>query len=226
MSKLVDAATYFNNLPHQIDAWKALEDRLPRVLVDEFLTLYRGASEAPQEPKAIFTPEVFEALTGYGAHLFTQTECDDANRLMRETGFADHPEAMCMLVANILHETGNMRWLRELASGWAYEGRSDLGNVQPGDGPRFKGSGILQLTGRYNYSRLAKALGDDRVMEGCEYVASTYPFMSAKTWIVENRLLQVALNQGFDHVCRRINGGWNGYDDRLRKFTIAKKVFL
>ena len=228
MSKLVDAAKYYKEYPHQIDAWKALEARLPSFLMDEFLELYRGPSKPIEEPqsKRIFTPQIFEELTGYAASLFTETECQDADRLMRETGFADHPEAMCMLVANILHETGNMRWLKELADGWAYEGRADLGNVQPGDGPRFKGGGILQLTGRYNYSRLAKALGDDKVMEGVDYVARVYPFMSAKTWIVENDLLDVCLTQGFDSCCRRINGGWNGIEDRRNKFTTAKRVFL
>lgn len=224
MTKLCDAARYFKELPHQIKAWEALEARLPSHLVREFLELYRAEAAAPEAP--IFTPLVFEQLTGYSASLFTETECRDADRLMKETGFAEHPEAMCMLVANLMHETGNMRWLRELASGWAYEGRADLGNVRPGDGPRFKGSGVLQLTGRYNYTRLAQALGDNRVLEGCEYVATNYPFMSAKTWIIENDLLNVCLTQGFDACCRRINGGWNGIQDRRQKYNVAKHVFL
>ena len=229
MSFLKDAAKYYKELPHQKDAWEALEARLPSFVVNEFKAAYRGSSSPVQKPQTerIFTPAIFEALTGYSASLFTETECRDADRLMRETGFADHPEQMCMLVANIMHETGNMRWLKELASGWAYEGRTDLGNTQPGDGPLFKGSGVLQLTGRFNYTRLSQALGDERIIrEGCEYVASTYPFSSAKTWIVENDLLDVALTQGFDAVCRRINGGWNGIEDRRTKFTIAKRVFL
>ena len=47
-----------------------------------------------------------------------------------------------------------------------------------------------------------------------DYVANTYPFTSAQIWIKENDLLNVCLNQGFDSCCTRINGGWNGYDDR------------
>ena len=229
MSNLARAAKYFQGLPHQSESWESLEARLPIFVVEEFLSAYREPPEAPQTPENehIFTPEIFSRLTGYSASLFTETECRDADRLMNETGFAAHPEAMAMLVANIMHETGNMRWLKELASGWAYEGRADLGNTQPGDGPLFRGSGVLQLTGRHNYTRLSQALGDTRVIaEGCDYVASTYPFMSAKTWIVENDLLNVALTQGFDAVCRRINGGYNGLEDRRTKFTIAKRVFL
>ena len=109
MSKLVDAATWYKGLPHQKAAWEALEARLPKHLVSEFLGMYRGGSEG-----RIFTPEVFESLTGYSASLFSEEECLDADALMRETDFAEHPEAMCMLMANILHETGNMRWMKEL----------------------------------------------------------------------------------------------------------------
>jgi putative chitinase len=129
-----------------------------------------------------------------------------------------------MLMANILHETCNMKYMKEIASGEAYNGRSDLGNTQPGDGPRFKGAGVLQLTGRHNYTRLSKALGDPRVLEGVNYVSSKYPFTSARTWIDENYLLACAQTKGFDAVCRRINGGWNGYDDRLVKYNICRRV--
>ncbi len=83
---------------------------------------------------------------------------------------------------------------------------------------------MLRLTGKYNYSRLAAAIGDPRIMEGVDYVAETYPFRSAETWIRENRLLECARHEGFDAVCRRINGGWNGYEDRLAKYNICRRV--
>ena len=224
---LSNAAKYYKELPHQKVAWEALEARLPAHVVDEFMEAYRNAPEAPQTPQGgIISLQVFEDLTGYRKELFTQLEVDDFNRLLRETGFDKDIEATRMLTANILHETANLKYMKEIASGWAYEGRSDLGNVQPGDGPRYKGAGVLQLTGRYNYSRLSKALDDPRVMEGVDYVSTTYPFMSAKTWITENDLLWVAQNEGFDAVCRRINGGWNGYEDRLAKYRICQKHIL
>ena len=144
--------------------------------------------------------------------------------LLKETGFGEDPELASMLLANILHETGNLRWMKELSDGWAYENRADLGNVQPGDGPRFKGAGVLQLTGRYNYSVAAEVLKDTRVMEGVDYVSTTYPFRSAIPWIEQNRLLEIAKRDGFEAVCVRINGGYNGYEDRKAKLRICRDV--
>ena len=83
--------------------------------------------------------------------------------------------------------------MKEIADVWAYEGRSDLGNSEPGDAPKYKGAGVLQLTGRYNYQRLANGIGDQRVMEGVDYVSNTYPCTSARIWINENKLLDVCL---------------------------------
>ena len=71
---------------------------------------------------------------------------------------------MQMLMANMMHETCNFVYMKEIADGWAYEGRTDLGNTSPGDGPKYKGAGVLQLTGKFNYSRLAEGLPDPKVM--------------------------------------------------------------
>jgi predicted chitinase len=222
-SFLTDAAKYYKREPHQDRAWEDLEAKLPNYLLEEFKAAYR-ASPAPPTGLVVLTKQTFEDLTGYSRDLFTDQEVSDCNRMLKETGFSEDPELAAMLMANILHETGNMKFLKELADGWAYEGRSDLGNTQPGDGPRFKGAGVLQLTGRYNYSRLSKALTDSRVMEGCDYVASTYPFRSAEPWISENQLLEVAKTEGFEAVCVRINGGYNGWEDRKTKYRICRDV--
>ena len=113
--------------------------------------------------------------------------------------------------------------MKEIASGVAYDYRTDLGNRGPNDGSTYKGAGVLQLTGRHNYQRLADGIGrSEGDGKGVDYVSEVYPFSSAQIWIKENDLLNVCLNQGFDACCVRINGGWNGYDDRLRYYQICQ----
>src|SRR6187401_2449209 len=67
---------------------------------------------------------------------------------------------LCFL-AQVGHESGGLFYTEELASGTAYEGRKKLGNTQPGDGVRFKGRGLIQVTGRSNYKNISDALGVD-----------------------------------------------------------------
>ena len=220
MSFITDAAKYYAAQPHQDAAWEYLWASLDEYTQDCFMDAYR---DAPEPSDGIITLEVLEQLTGYSASLFTQAEVDDCNRLLRETEFDTCIVSTRMLMANILHETCNLKYMKEIASGVAYNNRSDLGNG-PHDGPTYKGAGVLQLTGKYNYQRFCDAIGDPRVMEGVDYVSDTYPFMSAKTWIADNNLLHIAQTEGFDAVCYRINGGWNGFDDRLAKYQICKDV--
>ena len=69
------------------------------------------------------------------------------------------------VLATAEHESHLGEWMEEFASGWEYEWRVDLGNNQPGDGPRFKGRGFVQLTGRTNYTAWANKLRIDIVSQ-------------------------------------------------------------
>ena len=68
------------------------------------------------------------------------------------------PVRQAAFLAQIAHESGSLRYVRELASGEAYEGRRDLGNTNVGDGVRYKGRGLIQTTGRGNYIELQPKL--------------------------------------------------------------------
>ena len=225
--QLTDAAKYYKAESHQIAAWNYLQSELSAEQLDEFAVIYRAGPSTPTPTKAtIITPLIMQQLTGYPATSFDNVFCDDFNKLLKISGFDKHKKEMCMLTANLMHETGNFKWLKEIASGEAYNGRTDLGNTQPGDGPKFKGAGVLMLTGRANYTDFEKYIGDPKVTQiGCDYVADTYPFVSAIAWIENNRLLDICLTKGFDECCYRINGGWNGYEDRKAKYEIALNVF-
>lgn len=81
---------------------------------------------------------------------------------IRAEGITD-PSQVAYVLATARHETDDFNTLTEYASGAAYEGRADLGNTQPGDGPRYKGRGFVQLTGRANYAKFGAILGIDLI---------------------------------------------------------------
>ena len=217
---------YYEGEEHQQRAIEVLYKELECTCCDhldedsEWIKQYRTPDKAPAgEPVGgIVSPFLMSQLTGYPPNSFDEVFCNDCNRLFKDTGFDKHLDAMQMLMANMMHETCNFVYMKEIASGEDYNGRSDLGNTEPGDGQLYKGAGVLQLTGRHNYQRLANGINDQKVMDGVDYVSETYPFTSASIWIEENRLLDVCLTQGFEACCKRINGGWNGLEDRKAKY--------
>ena len=129
-----------------------------------------------------------------------------------------------MFLAQIGHESGQLRYVRELASGEAYENRSDLGNTQPGDGVRFRGRGLIQLTGRYNYEAIERELGLS-VLENPQLLETPENAARSAGWFWYRNNLNALADLGkFDTITRRINGGLNGKEDRDRLYALACKV--
>lgn len=136
------------------------------------------------------------------------------------------PPRIQMFIAQICHESGNLKWMKELASGSAYEGRRDLGNTQPGWGKLYRGAGVIQLTGRSNYEAFAKFVNDPKVIElGCDYVSRVFPFTSAGFFWMRNHLNDV-IDQGGDiyRVTRIVNGGLNGISDRISHYNRVCRI--
>jgi putative chitinase len=130
------------------------------------------------------------------------------------------PARIAHFISQCGHESGLGRYTRELDSGVAYEWRKDLGNTQLGDGPRYKGVGYIQLTGRENYQAFADHIGDTAVMQGVEYVAGKYPWSSAGFWWSEN-LMNDLIDSGatVEQVTLRVNGAYNGLEDRMQLYS-------
>lgn len=127
-------------------------------------------------------------------------------------------------LAQICHESDHFRTTREYASGAAYEGRRDLGNVRRGDGKRFRGRGVIQITGRYNYEKYGKKLGIDLVNH--PELAET-PEISVKTAIaywMDHNLNVYADKDDLRAITKRINGGYNGLSSRLAMLENAKRA--
>lgn len=127
-------------------------------------------------------------------------------------------------MGQVTHECAGFRTTEEFASGAAYEGRSDLGNTEPGDGKRYKGRGLLQLTGRANYRRMSTALGlplEDEPMLAAEPVTSLR--IACEYW-KDRRINTAADDDDLIKVTRLVNGGLNGLEDRRVYLKKAKEA--
>ena len=126
-------------------------------------------------------------------------------------------------LAQIAHESGEFRYLKEIASGSAYEGRLDLGNNQQGDGIRFKGRGLIQITGRSNYAHLSRDLGVDFIAQPVLLETPEYAVLSA-CWFWDSKTLNAwADKDNFLTITKRINGGTRGIEDRQMYLDRAKQ---
>jgi putative chitinase len=146
------------------------------------------------------------------------------------------PRRLAGFLANAAHETMGFKRMVEMASGDAYENRKDLGNVYPGDGRRYKGRGIFQVTGRNNYVAMGKAMGIPNLASNPDLLmAPQYAVKSAGIFWVNikgNGLMDLpdtwrSKTLGYDpfrYLVYRVNGGQNGYAERLEYFNRALKV--
>lgn len=160
-----------------------------------------------------------QQLITFGWRNVNSDMVDDLNRIQVKYGILSDAE-VAHFISQCGHESGCGYYMKELASGAAYEGRRDLGNTQPGDGPRFKGAGYIQLTGRTNYQAFANEIGDQRVMEGVDYVAMYYPWSSAGFWWHRAGMSDYIANGAtVEQVTRRVNGGYNGLADRQNLYA-------
>ncbi|KPA98082.1 glycoside hydrolase family 19 protein [Pseudomonas asplenii] len=131
-------------------------------------------------------------------------------------------------IAQIGHESGQLRWVREIwgptAVQLGYEGRQDLGNTQPGDGSKYRGRGLIQITGRANYAACGEALTLDLIAQPELLEQPANACMSA-AWFWSSKGLNTLADAGqFTKITSRINGGQNGAADRQALYDLAMKV--
>ena len=131
-------------------------------------------------------------------------------------------------IAQIGHESGQLKYVKEI---WGptlaqtrYEGRADLGNTQTNDGSKYRGRGLIQLTGRANYKACGEALGLDLINQPELLEKPQHACMSA-AWFWATKGLSTLADEGkFETITRRINGGLYGLAERQMLYARALKV--
>lgn len=134
------------------------------------------------------------------------------------------PLRQAAFLAQIAHESGELRYVKEIASGSAYEGRKDLGNTQPGDGMTYKGRGLIQITGRNNYADCGKSLGVDLITNPEELETKDLACRSAAWFWASHGLNDLADKGDFERITKRINGGKTGIQGRYAYLALATEA--
>lgn len=155
---------------------------------------------------------------------------------------------LCHILAQLAHESDSFNAMEEYASGKAYEGRKDLGNVKLGDGIKFKGRGPLQVTGRRNYHLMGVKVGSPMKFINDPSLLATpeWGVWAACVFWIEKGLLDISNMPDtyrlpfkrrigddvydmiqispIEFISRRVNGGVNGLNDRIKFYERAKSV--
>jgi len=156
-------------------------------------------------------------------------------------------------IAQLLHESGKLRYTREnmnysesalltvfskyfnadRARQYArnpkkignrvYADRMGNGNETSGDGYRYRGRGLIQLTGKNNYRDFSEWVGDSKILANPDLVSDEYAVESATFYWDVNRLNRIADKNDVKLLTRAINGGTNGLKDRR---VLTKKLLL
>lgn len=132
------------------------------------------------------------------------------------------PLRIAHFLAQTAHESAGFQTTEEFASGEAYEGRTDLGNTEPGDGRRFKGRGLIQLTGRANYKSLGATVGIDLEAEPDRAAEPALSLVIACEYWQKRGIGDHADRDDIIAATWSVNGGLNGLDDRIRYLVKAK----
>lgn len=214
---------YDDKNPNHLKAVQWLNTNLPPQYLDdssEWVKAYRTEIQSP----TLVTKSQLAFIWGCSESLIKDSEIVEMNEGMKLFQITTTSRIRHFL-SQISHESGGGRWKEELASGKDYEGRADLGNTQPGDGPKYKGAGYIQMTGRANYQSFATYIKDPKVMDGVSYVADKYPVTSAGYWWFKNNMNALCdTNPTVEQVTLRVNGAYNGLSDRKMYYTRCCQV--
>jgi putative chitinase len=168
------------------------------------------------------------AIMPYASAIRVEEFVEPLNAGMCEFGI-DTPKRQAAFLAQLAHESGSLRYVRELAGGEAYNGRVSLGNTRPEaveiaarnhstPGPFYKGRGLIQITGFDNYAACSKALFADKAVLTSNPALLERADLACRSaaWYWASRDLNAFADaDNFEAITRKINGGMNGQADRV-----------
>lgn len=164
------------------------------------------------EPKA--KKSIIEDLAVYLAPALIAAEINTANRVAH-------------FLAQAAHESDGFKTLQEYwgptAAQKRYEGRKDLGNTVAGDGSLFRGRGIFQITGRSNYKTIGKAIGEDLITDPTIAATGKVSVETAVYYWTSRGLNALADHDDVKAITKKINGGYNGLEDRVARLAQVRK---
>lgn len=212
---------------YKIMGWLQQKTKPTKLICDLGMGTIPSKKPEPVSPAATTLPSKVQIDAIFG-HEISENLYADMIRCFQKFQINSR-DRICHFLAQVAHESGGGQWLEEFASGDAYEGRADLGNTQPGDGRKYKGAGLIQLTGRANYQAFADYMKDPKIMEGVKVVAAVYPCSSAGFYWHRNGM-NALCDRGDS--CRKISARVNGRDpanglaERERYYAKAQEVIL
>jgi len=216
---ILDAVNHFKKLDHQVDAFKYLDESTPESVKKQFAEIYRKA-----DTKNLVSKGQLAYVWNVRESSIPDSILIDLNNCLN-TFEINTQKRIRHFLSQTAHESGAGKWVKELSDGWYLEGRNDLGNNQKGDGPKYKGAGYIQLTGRANYQKFSNFIKDPKVMDGVDYVAKKYPFTSAGFfWRMANLNKLCDNNATVEQVTRIVNGGTRGLEDRKMYYNRCLQV--
>ena len=138
-------------------------------------------------------------------------------------------KSQAYFLGQVGHESAGLSYPLEIHDGSNYEYRHDLGNVNPGDGVKYAGTGFIQVTGRYWHTEFSRFIGDPKVIqEGKTYTCEKYPWTISGYWWHRNDMIDYCLTDPpVDRVGAAVNGKYlpNGYEDRRKYSRRSFEVF-
>ncbi len=220
-------------------SWGELNPPEGRPAEEEMADLTAEATVLRSRTEALITPAILRQLAPLSSrrrYAVNEAGLVASLRLAQQLAGATTHRRAAHFLAQLAHESYGFRALTEYSDGLAYEGREDLGNTQKGDGPRYKGRGWIQLTGRSNYRSVSRFLKESRWEEVCPRLGFDVDVETSPGFAVNEEVAAAVaawfwLSRGLngladadDHlaITKAINGGTNGLSSRLAYLAKAK----